>query len=69
MDRNYKVWLTDTTKGMVALHRSAWIEIQHVNDPKLIMAVALHRSAWIEMIGLMCTRLLLMPSHSTGVRG
>jgi len=40
--------------SIVALHRSAWIEIIYKNVVTDERSVALHRSAWIEITNAVC---------------
>ena len=54
---------------LVALHRSAWIEIINSAVNSYFFIVALHRSAWIEIIITAFVVVSGFKSHSTGVRG
>ena len=69
MDRNILSLLRPRIEKIVALHRSAWIEIRKLLKTLLMEAVALHRSAWIEIRPYWNPTGDWEESHSTGVRG
>ena len=52
MDRNTANFNTAALRLVVALHRSAWIEIGMYANGEEVSVVALHRSAWIEIFHL-----------------